>query len=298
MRIALPASEIKSCCPPALAEKEAAMSKRIRSSAIAGSWYPGDPMQLQSLIQRYLDGVDVPPIQEEIIGLISPHAGYTYSGQTAAFGYKQLVGKSFDTVVILSPMHHWPTARYHVPDADCYETPLGQVSVRHDLVDQVLSGLDAAKIPDDPEHSLEIQLPFLQVVLTEFDLVPIMIGHADVRGVDEIVQNLIQISSDRNILFIASSDLHHIDDYDAVTVADERVISALESYDLTQIRDVLSRRDSTVCGRVPISILAEIAQKLGATGFSVLDHRNSGDITGEKQRGHYTVGYLSGVFIR
>ncbi len=274
------------------------MSKRIRPSAIAGSWYPADPDCLKSLIQRYLVGVDVPPIQEEIIGLISPHAGYTFSGQTAAFGYKQLIGKSFDTVVILSPMHHWPTARYHVPDADCYATPLGQVPIRHDLVDQVLSGLDAAKIPEDPEHSLEIQLPFLQVVLPVFDLVPIMVGHADVCGVDEIVQNLIQFSSKQNILFIASSDLHHLDDYDAVKAADEMVIKALESNDLTQIRDLLSRRDSTVCGRVPISILAEIAQQLGATGFRLLDHCNSGDVTGEKRRGQYTVGYLSGAFVR
>lgn len=274
------------------------MSKRIRPSAIAGSWYPGDPARLKSLIQRYLDGVDVPPIQEKIIGLISPHAGYAFSGQTAAFGYKQLVGKSFDTVVILSPMHHGPTARYHVPDADCYETPLGQVSIRHDLVDQVLSGLNTAKIPEDPEHSLEIQLPFLQMVLDSFDLVPIMVGHADVRGVGEIVENLVRVFFGQNVLFIASSDLHHIEDYEAVVESDNRVIDALQSYDLIQIRDVLSRSDSSVCGRVPISILSEVTQRLGATEFRVLDHRNSGDVTGEKRRGQYTVGYLSGVFVR
>jgi len=272
------------------------MKQRIRPSAIAGSWYPGDPESLRSMIHRYLDAAVVPPVRKKILGLISPHAGYAYSGQTAAFGYKLLSGTSFRTVVILSPMHRSPEARYNIPDADYYETPLGRVPVRHDLVDRVLSGLDAARIQVDPEHSLEIQLPFLQIVLGRFDLVPVMIGYADVHHGGEIVENLVRIFSDE-VLFIASSDLNHLTDYGAVVSADGCVLDALRSNDLTSIREALARRDSTVCGRVPITVLSEVAQKRGATSFSILDYRNSGDVTGEKGPGQYTVGYLSGVFL-
>lgn len=274
------------------------MTEKIRPSAIAGSWYPGNPTELRDLIRAFFDCVPGPAITETILGLISPHAGYVYSGQTAAFGYKQLLEKSYETVVILSPMHQTPTAMYNVADVDFYNTPLGNIPVAHDLVEVLLKPFDWAKVRNDREHSLEIQLPFLQVALGEFKLVPIMVGHGDVWGVGEIVRQLTRVFENQKILFVASSDLHHIANYDEVVKADRRVIEALSSFDLNAIRKVLDRRDSTVCGRVPISILCALMQELRAESFRVLDFRNSGDVTGERNPGQYTVGYLSGVFIK
>lgn len=271
------------------------MPKRVRPSAIAGTWYPGSHDALEQAIRSFLDAVPAPDVPDSLFGLIVPHAAYAFSGPVAARAYRCLQDKPFDTAVVLSPMHRMPFSSYHVTDADYYETPLGRIPVNRSLLEEVTAALDCTEIPNDQEHSLEIQLPFLQVVLKSFDLVPIMIGHSRVYDVSDLVESLHSIYTDRKVVTIASSDLHHIPDYRAVLKADKRVLDALSKFNLNEIRQVLSRRDSSVCGRAAISAMIELALKSDASRLDVLDHCTSGDVTGKTEPGEYTVGYTAAV---
>jgi len=273
------------------------MSDEIRASVIAGTWYPGTEEGLREAIEGYFNKVKEHPIEGEILGLISPHAGYQYSGQVAAYGYKHVIKKSYDVVVVVSPLHQMAAGRYLVSSASCYSTPLGNVAIDKTLIETMRSEIGINIIKYDSEHSLEIQLPFLQVALGDFSLLPIMVGHGDVYGCEDLVSILTQILGEKKALLVASTDLHHIPDYDEVRKKDRDVVEALSSFDLERIRDVFSRFDCSVCGRVPVSIVVDTAKRLGADRLEILHHTTSGDVTGDKTPGQYTVGYLSAAIV-
>jgi len=274
------------------------MDRTIRPSVIAGSWYPGDKNQLRQTIEGYFANVETRPMGGKIRGLISPHAGYAYSGQVAAYGYKQLVGQSYDNVVVMSPMHQMPIDRYIINEADYYETPLGKIAVAKDLLRLLQEQIGLTAIHRDAEHSLEIQLPFLQVALGEFTLLPIMVGHGDVFDCDDIAEALIATMKGRDFLLVASTDLHHIDDYHEVVRKDAEVVKALSTFDLEKIRNVLARIDCSVCGRVPVSIALDVTKRMGADKIVMMEQTNSGDVSGRKMPGEYTVGYLSAAIVK
>ena len=274
------------------------MNITVRPSVIAGSWYPGDRKQLQRTIEGYFANVGEPTLGGRIQGLISPHAGYAYSGQVAAYGYKQLVGQTFDIVVVISPMHQMAIDRYLINKSDYYETPLGKIVVEKDLAHLLKEEVGLTTILRDTEHSLEIQLPFLQVALGEFKLLPIMVGHGDVFDCDDIVEAIVKTMKGRDFLLVASTDLHHIDDYNEVVRKDREVVDALSTLHLEKIRDVLARIDCSVCGRVPVSIVLDVTQRMGADKVVVLEQTNSGDVSGRKMPGEYTVGYLSAAIVK
>jgi AmmeMemoRadiSam system protein B len=274
------------------------MSDYIRHSVIAGTWYPFEPRRLESTIDNYFKEVKPKKIDAEIIALISPHAGYDYSGQVAAYGYNQIIGKKYDVVVIVSPVHRMLYGKYVTNHASYYETPLGRIPLDKELINKLSKKIELTEVEFENEHSVEIQLPFLQVALKEFRLLPIMVGHGDVYDVENIVNNLVHILKDENALLIASTDLHHIDNYEEVIKKDNIFIKTLSDFKLEEIRKNLAVSDSTVCGKVPVSIVVDIAQRTGANNIHILTHSNSGDITGERQQGKYTVGYLSAAIVK
>jgi len=274
------------------------MPKKIRTSVIAGSWYPGDPDELRRIIEGYYASVKDILTDGDVLGLISPHAGFAYSGQVAAYGYKQVMGKSFDVVIIISPQHQMGSGRYVINSANYYSTPLGEVAVDKALIDKLKDDVDFTFIRSDQEHSLEIQLPFLQVALENFSLLPIMVGFGDLYDCEDLVAALIKHIRGMNVLLVASSDLHHIPNYDEVKRRDKEVVEALTGFDLNMIREVLSQSDCSVCGRVPMSIVIDVAQRMGADKLHVLNHTNSGDVSGDKRPGQYTVGYLSAAIVK
>lgn len=269
------------------------MDMKIRKSVIAGTWYPGNAGALKNMMERYFKDVRQKPVKENIVGLISPHAGYMYSGKTAAHGYAQLAGHFYDTVVLLSPLHQWPVGRFAIRDCDAYQTPLGNVPLDHGFIAKLRKQTDVDLIQDENEHSIEIQLPMLQHVMKDMRIVPVMIGEWDMDQCDAFIDALTQVSKGSRVLIIASSDLYHIENYQLVKEKDEAVIRAVESFDLMRIREALSGPDCTVCGRVPIMIMLSVAGRLGATHVKILHHTTSGDITGDRRAGQYTVGYLS-----
>ena len=272
--------------------------ERVRGSTIAGTWYPGSEGALRNIIDGYFEETGEVSVEGDIVGLISPHAGYVYSGQTAAYGYKLVRGRTYDAVVVLSPLHRMSGQKYVVNTADFYETPLGRIPVDKERLSALSGTVDLSYVDYEEEHSLEIQLPFLQAALGEFRLVPIMIGHGDVYDCGDLIEALVSLIKSERILLVASTDLHHIPDYGEVKRRDGQVVEALKSTDLERIRKVLGERDCSVCGRVPVSIVIDATKRTGAQKIVILHQTNSGDITGDRSPGQYTVGYLSAAIVR
>jgi len=271
----------------------------VRHSVIAGSWYPGTEAGLTRTIDDYLARVAAqPPLPGRLIGLICPHAGYAYSGPTAAYAYHQLQGRTVDTVVLMGPSHRAWVGDYAVSIEDAYETPLGLVPLDLDFIAALANRVSLTRVRRDAEHSLEIQLPFLQRQLADFRLVPIMMSADDPAIARELAGALVETIREQperlgRTLLIASSDLHHIENYDQVVGRDQRVVDAVAAYDLEALTAALMDRHSTVCGRMPILTAFYAGQALGADQARVLHHTTSGDVTGDRQPGQYTVGYMA-----
>ncbi len=268
--------------------------KPVRPAVLAGDWYPGDQGELRKRIRAFLDAVPQPgPPKTRLIGLISPHAGYVYSGFTAAHGYRLLEGRDVEIAAVLSPFHGIPSGDIMVHAASEYETPLGRIPVARDLIDAMRRETHVSELSAEEEHSIEIQLPFLQTVLKPFRLLPLMIGNRDTRRVEDAVQALFHALRGYKTILIVSTDMHHLDDYESVRVRDKRVADELETMEIERIRNILSPADCTVCGKVPISIALETAMKMGANRLRTLYRSNSRDEFQGKYSGSYTVGYLS-----
>ena len=238
-----------------------------------------------------------------MLGLISPHAGYTYSGQTAAYAYHQLQGQVVDTVVLLGPSHRAWVGDHAVSAEDAYETPLGLVPLDQAFIADLDERILLPRVRRDAEHSLEIQLPFLQRQLGDFLLVPIMMN-ADSPAVAQhlasALADTIRKRSDGNgrILLVASSDLHHIENYDEVVRRDRQVVEAIATYDLEALTPLLMAPSWSVSGRTPILTVLYAARALGANSVKILQHTNSGDVTGQRRSGQYTVGYVSAAIYK
>lgn len=273
-------------------------ARSVRRSVIAGTWYPGTAPALRRALDGYFARVDGPPIPGRLLGLISPHAGYDYSGQTAAHGYRHLRGRSFLTVAVLAPSHRAWFDACAVSAEDAYQTPLGCVPVDHDLADALSARIPVQRIRGDAEHAVEIQLPFLQSVLGDLRLLPLLLSTDDSSLPQRLAQALCEVAglppwSQGGLLLIASSDLHHISDYAEVVRRDRRVVDALAAYDIEALTPLLMACDCSVCGRIPILTVLRACRTLGASAVQLLHQTNSGDVTGQRRTGEYTVGYVS-----
>jgi len=269
-----------------------------RRPAVAGRWYPGTKKGLARAVDGYLANVDRPPVAGELLGLISPHAGYTYSGQTAAYAYHQLQGRQVDTVVLVGPSHRGWVGDYAASTEDAYETPLGLVPLDRAFIDDLAGRVVLSRFQGDSEHSLELQLPFLQRQVGEFHMVPILMRSDDPAAARSLALALSGIirevaAEGKRVLLVASSDLHHIEDYDQVVRRDQEVVDAIAAYDLERLSSLLLAPDSSVCGRMPILTVMHAARALGASAAEILHHTNSGDVSGLRSRGQYTVGYVA-----
>ena len=278
-------------------------SRTTRRSVIAGSWYPGTRQSLARAVDDYLSQVDQLPVPGELLGLISPHAGYSYSGQTAAYAYHQLQGRVVDTVVLLGPSHRAWVGDHAVSAEDAYETPLGLVPLDQAFIADLDERISLPRVRRDAEHSLEIQLPFLQRQLGDFLLVPIMMNADSPAVAQHLASALAETIRQRSegngrILLIASSDLHHIENYDEVVRRDRQVVEAIAAYDLEALTPLLMAPGCSVCGRMPILTVLYAARALGASSVKILQHTNSGDVTGQRRSGQYTVGYVSAAIYK
>jgi AmmeMemoRadiSam system protein B len=272
----------------------AADSRSVRRSVIAGSWYPGDPKQLRAMLDGFLQDVSSHPLEGRLVGLISPHAGYIYSGQVAAYAYAQLRDKSFSKVVVVSPVHRIYTGEFATTDKAYFETPLGMVPVDAECLVALEREVRLNYVSQDMEHSLEIQLPFLQHVLGSFALTPIMMGDQEWDSAVRLGQALAKAVGEQSALLVASTDLSHFHRYEAAVQLDELVLKHIVAYDPGGLYRTLDTHKAEACGGGPVMAVMLAAQKLGAKRAVVLKYMNSGDVTGEHDS---VVGYAAAALL-
>ena len=271
-------------------------AQRIKKSVIAGSWYPGDPRTLQEEIERFFSRVPERDIGGAIVGIVAPHAGYDYSGQVAAHAYRQLRRNSFDAVIVIGPSHQRFFRGVSVYPAGGYETPLGVVPVDETLAGDIIeSGPVVSAIPEahTQEHSVEIQLPFLQVALGGFKFVPLIMGDQNRDTCEELAGAIVRAAGTRKVLIVGSSDLSHYHTYEKAVVMDRRALGHLVRMDATGLLEDLEAGFSEACGGGPAAVTVMAARKLGADRAELLKYANSGDVTGDRSS---VVGYASVAF--
>jgi hypothetical protein len=258
----------------------------VRPPAVAGSFYPKDPAELAGAVRQYLAAApeSAGPAPKAVI---VPHAGYIYSGPVAATAYARLaaLSESVRRVVLIGPAHYVPIRGLAASSAGAFKTPLGDVPLDRAALDE-LRVLPQAVVRDDahaPEHSLEVQLPFLQTILRDFAIVPLLVGAASYDDVGAVLERL---WDGPQTLIVISSDLSHYHDYATARRLDSGTAAAILALDAEAIGE------ERACGRIPIGGLLKAARARGLTAGAV-DLRNSGDTAGPRNR---VVGYGSFLF--
>ena len=192
--------------------------EKIRDSIVAGSFYPDDPYVLGMQIEDYLNNAKLLDINN-IKALICPHAGYIYSGQVAAYSFKQIINKKFDSIIIISPSHSESFDFVSVYDGDAYNTPLGRVGIDKKRSSLLVENNPHIRFSDkghNNEHSIEVQLPFLQYMFKEFEFIPVVIGSQSGQNIHAIGKSISEVFKNENIIIIASSDLSHYHPYNCL----------------------------------------------------------------------------------
>ena len=281
-------------------------SMTVRESAIAGTWYPGSAPALRRTVEGYLAQVEPTRLPGKPLALVSPHAGYAYSGSTAAHAFAQIRGHTYARVLLIGPLHRpiWGSrlGPFMVPAEAAYRTPLGDVPLDREFITALGEKVGLTAVRRDEEHALEIELPFLQVVLGPFQLVPIMFGeHISEPGaltrVDQLASALAALW-DEHTLMVASTDLCHLENYADVVRIDKKLVSRVAAFDVDGLAKALVAEEVQACGATGLVTALRAAQRVGATAAQVLAYAASGDITGDKRPGVYTVGYLAAAVYR
>jgi AmmeMemoRadiSam system protein B/AmmeMemoRadiSam system protein A len=271
-----------------------APAAQVRESVIAGSWYPGNATTLKKQIEGFLAKVPLPAKDEDrLVALIAPHAGYVYSGPVAAHAYRQLKGRSFDTVVVVAPSHHAAFSGVSVYDRGGYRTPLGLVPLDTEFITALKAADSKIRyVPEahEKEHSLEIQLPFLQTLMPGFRLVPLVMGQQDLSTCRRLAKVLAQCAEDKSVLLVASSDLSHYYPRAEARKLDEQAAARVAAFDPEGLNGDLARGKCEACGGGPMVAVMLAAEKLGADRSEVLKLGDSGDTSGDTSR---VVGYMA-----
>ncbi|HVN56610.1 MAG TPA: AmmeMemoRadiSam system protein B [Anaerolineaceae bacterium] len=271
----------------------------LRPSPIAGHWYEGDPDLLSAEVDQFLAEARLPDLTGEVMGVIAPHAGYRYSGAVAGYAFRAVAGCQYDLVAILSPMHQAYPFPLITSAHRAYSTPLGVVEIDQTALaalEKELGGRNLTALANDKEHSLEIELPFLQRALQPgFKLLPLMVREHSPRRVKEIGEALSRVLKDRRAMLVGSTDLSHFypqktaEELDAVTLGEIGAFSPEGLY-----REAENGRASA-CGLDAIAAVLWAAMSLGANRVQVLRHATSADVTGDRSS---VVGYGAAVILR
>lgn len=272
----------------------------IRQPAVSGTFYANNADVLKADIDGYLAKAIPEKIEGKVLGLISPHAGYMYSGQTAAHAYKTLIGSHYDTVIIVAPSHQAFFYGGAIQEKGGYKTPFGVVDIDEEFTSRLIENGGELVLSDPKahkgEHSIEVQLPFLQTVLKEFKFVPFIQGMSQDTALAAQLGNLLYecaIDKSKSYLIVGSTDLSHYYPYDLAKDLDKGAIELVENFDIEGLDRELPTGKYEACGAGSIVSAMIFAKRMGATHSKVLDYKNSGDVTGDMSN---VVGYLSCVF--
>lgn len=273
-----------------------------RKAAAAGTFYPANAVELTKTIASLFAEVEKVPLIGRPMALIAPHAGYVYSGKTAAKAYKLLEGEEFETVVIVSPSHTVFFKGASVYEGAGYETPLGLVETNKELSEKIatvspsvyFSNMGHAAGSTRGEHALEVQLPFLQVALGKFNLVAIVMGEQDATSTRALGETLASAIKGTNTLLVASTDLSHYHPEKEARNLDFAVQKAIEQFDPDLLLETLESGEGEACGGGPVASVMMATKRLGGGSVQFLEYSNSGTITGDFDE---VVGYLSAAII-
>jgi len=275
--------------------------KRTRREPFqAGRFYPADPRELRQTAQQALARATRADLPRPVMGLVSPHAGYAFSGATAAWAYKQIEGGPHRRVVVLAPSHYVPLSGASIYWGTAYRTPLGEIPMDEAVVGALRARaplFDSVPETHTQEHSLEVQLPFLQVALGEFSLVPILVNGTPDEAWRDVADALFDALNEtraqlgKDTLVVASSDLYHGPSEEACERADAELAGELERFDPENFARRVQRREIQACGAGPIAAMMRLVKRAGGETLKVLRRTNSSREypTG----GDYVVGYLA-----
>ena len=269
----------------------------VKQPNVAGAFYPDNPVELSKTIDGFLKNASPGVLGGEVFALISPHAGYGYSGQTAAYGYKLIQGKPYKTVVIIGPSHYFGFSGVSVYPEGVFRTPLGDVAIDKEFAQKLLyreKDIIFEPAAFKKEHSVEVQLPFLQKVLTGFKIVPIVMGDCSLVTCQKLAGLLKEAIASRNdVLVVASTDMYHGYDYTEAEAIDGATLSCLKNMDSEGLYYGLREGKFQLCGGFGVVSVFILAKELGHNTLKVLNYTNSAFVTGRKLKGLWTVGYTS-----
>jgi len=275
----------------------------LRQPAVAGSFYEVDSKSLYKQIEdcflHKLGPGKIPPVnpkrQNNIVGLVSPHAGYMYSGPVAANGfYRIALGGKPDTIIILGPNHRGFGEDISIMAEGKWKTPLGELEIDAEIAEDILKNSKTIKNDKKAhqyEHSIEVQLPFIQYIYgNNIKFVPICMTRQDINTDIEIAKSICSSVVDKNILFIASSDFTHYEPQEYAENVDKQAINAILEFNPKKLYDIIYRQNLTMCGPGPITVMLIICEILGAKKAELLKYATSGDVSGIFNQ---VVGYAS-----
>lgn len=286
---------------------EGAVPQKVRQAVVAGAFYSADPKELSATIDDMLAHASPPPVEGPILAAVAPHAGYPYSGPVAAWTYAALRGHKYSRVVVIAPSHYVSFDFTSVYDGDAYATPLGTIPVDKEFARQLtkmsstirLSEQGHAPTSAGGEHAIEVELPWLQKVLGNFKLIPIVMGdqsYESSRALGVALAKLIEIEKKGgDTLILASSDLSHYHPYDQAESIDHKTLNALTTWDYFSMSRNFETRTWEACGGAPIVAAMIAAERMGANKAEVLHYANSGDTSGDHAR---VVGYSADLFVK
>lgn len=273
------------------------MQASVRASAIAGTWYPARPIDLQRSVDSYINAARVPRLRGRLLGVIAPHAGHRYSGSTAGFAFSAIRGMNVDVVAVLSPFHDFQPADFLTTACGAYETPLGIVPVASDLLKNLETDLDArgaqglVRLSQDSEHAVEIELPFLQRALQPgWRLLPLMVRSQDPSTCRALGEALAAALRGCCALLVASTDLSHYYPDAVAQSLDAQFISVLRKLEPELLFDERKTGAGSACGVGAVAATIWAARAMGGKHLEVLNHSTSGDTGGDRNA---VVGYLA-----
>lgn len=273
----------------------------LRPSPIAGTWYHANPKKLAADIDGFMAAATLPDLPGEVVAVIAPHAGYRYSGHVAGYAFKAVKGKDFDLAAVLSPMHQPYPQPLLTTAHRAYATPLGEVPVDctaleilNILLEQ--NGQRVEAVTEDAEHSLEIEIPFLQRALAgPFSLLPVMMRINSPRVVQQVGLALAEAVQGRKCLLVASTDLSHFYPQKTAEKLDRNVMDQIEAFSPEGLYRVATDRQGEACGMNAAAAVMWAARALGANRAVALKNATSGDITGDTSS---VVGYGAAVLLK
>ena len=274
----------------------------VRPSPIAGKWYEGNAKALARSVDDFLANAKLPGLDGEVVGVIAPHAGHVYSGAVAGYAFSALRNRQPDLVAVIAPMHHPYYEPLITTSHEAYRTPLGDIPVDRDALtelDVVLKselGFGLSAVARDPEHSLEIELPFLQRALkSDWKLLPVMVRAQDPQVSEGLGKALAHVLREKNFALVASTDLSHFYSQAAALKFDRAMLDTIESFVPEAAFDLERAGKGFACGLGAVTAVLWAARELGADRVKVLRHATSGDVTGDFSS---VVGYGAAVILK